>query len=381
MDNCSTLCVMKQTILDGAHLWETYDALLAPYAQKNATSQGRKHQESVDPNRLPFQRDRDRVIHTKAFRRLRGKTQVVRPQKGDHFRNRLSHTIEVSQMARDLARALRLNEDLAETLALAHDLGHPPFGHAGERQLNEIMKGYGFSFEHNSQSLRVVEFFEQRYPDFPGLNLNQEVLMGLRKHDTSFVNYDGEKIYTPHLESQLVDISDSIAYLSADLEDSLRGGFVDISDLTSLALVQEATARLSKEEKVHRASIIRSVFRLLWKSLYEDVHFNLNKKSVQDLKDVQYTKERLIVFSDSFTKDFRDLKSFLFDRYYGAPEVVAETKKGQQIIQQLFEYYMKKPDKLPEQQLFHEEVLEKRICDHIAGMTDSFAEDVWRNRE
>ncbi|MCL4160112.1 UNVERIFIED_CONTAM: hypothetical protein GTU68_053005, partial [Idotea baltica] len=222
---------MVQKSLDGKHLWENYDQLLAPYAQKNALSRGRLFDEKPDPDRLPFQRDRDRIVHTKAFRRLQGKTQVVRPRKGDHYRNRLSHTIEVAQMARDVARTLKLNEDLAECLGLAHDLGHPPFGHGGETVLHQKMMTFGSAFEHNSQSIRIVKFFEQRYPDFNGLNLTHEVLEGLRKHDRVFENEKGQRIYTPHLESQLVDIADSIAYLSADLEDSLRGDFVHLEDL------------------------------------------------------------------------------------------------------------------------------------------------------
>ena len=364
------------TDLDGANLWEIADGNLASFAQKNATSRGRKHPENPDPNRLPFQRDRDRVIHTTAFRRLKGKMQVINPGSGDHFRNRLSHTLEVVQIARDLARQLRLNEDLAETIALAHDLGHPPFGHAGEEMLDKKMKEVGSGFDHNEQSLRVVESFERRYLNYPGLNLSLEVLEGIQKHETFFDRPGGKRIYSPHLESQLVDISDEISYLSADLEDGLRGRFFTISDLEQVALFQEATEVLSPELREHRPTILRCMLGYLFRRIATDIEENLNKNCIQNLKDVQECKNRIVSFSDSFFPKFRDLKMFLMDRYYKAPEIVKMTDAGQETIAGIFDALKKNPQKLPADFL-PEEKLERRICDYIAGMTDDFARNFY----
>ncbi len=219
--------------ISNSKLQKSQDSHLAPYAQKNSNSQGRKYREKKDPLRLPFQRDRDRIIHAKAFRRLHGKTQVFRALHGDHFRSRLTHTLEVSQIARDIARNLQLNEDLAEAIALAHDLGHTPFGHAGEEALNEIMQKFGESFEHNRQSRRVVESIEQKYPDFPGLNLTYETLDGLIKHRTP---YDKGELGQSSLEAQIVNIADSIAYNAHDVDDGLRGNIIHINQFRKLKI-------------------------------------------------------------------------------------------------------------------------------------------------
>lgn len=371
---------MKNNI-DGAQLSNRYDGLLASYAVKNAESLGRKYPESVDENRLPFQRDRDRVIHTTAFRRLRGKTQVVRPAKGDHYRNRLSHTIEVAQMARDLARTLGLNEDLAEALALSHDLGHPPFGHKGEEMLNEKMNRFGASFEHNEQSLRIIQHFERRYPTFPGLNLTHEVLVGLRKHDTKFTNQKGDRIYSPHLESQLVDIADSITYLSADMEDSIRGGFIELTDFLALPVVQMATKDLSDSEKKDRPSLIRSLFRLFWQQLVQDTQKNIQEAGIQTLEDVQsYTGGRLVAFNPEFYVSFLDLKKFLFEHYYHSPEVVEASEKGQKMLSDVFEYLLKHPEEIPMKPILETDPIERTVCDYIAGMTDNFLERFWEEK-
>lgn len=372
---------MIKKIIDGEFLAARYDALLAPYAVKNAESLGREYSEPVDGNRLPFQRDRDRVIHTTAFRRLRGKTQVVRPAKGDHYRNRLSHTIEVAQMARDLARTLYLNEDLAEALALAHDLGHAPFGHKGEEMLNIKMKPFGSSFEHNEQSLRIVQYFESRYPAFPGLNLSREVLEGLRKHDTKFINPQGQQIYSPHLESQLVDIADSITYLSADVEDSIRGGFVALNDFLSLPVVKMATQDLSETEKNDRPSLIRSLFRLFWKQLVADTKANIETIGIATLEDVQkYSGGRIVAFNPEFYAEFLQLKRFLFERYYYSPEVVETAERGQKILSDVFDYLLEHPEAIPVKPISDQDRMERRVCDYIAGMTDHFLERFWEEK-
>ena len=365
------MSAMKQP-LDGSNLWKHFDQYLAPYAQKNGLSRGRQYPENPDPDRLPFQRDRDRIIHTTAFRRLKGKMQVVSPQAGDHFRNRLSHTIEVVQIARDLARELCLNEDLAEAIALAHDLGHPPFGHAGEQALDREMKHFKKHFDHNEQSLRVITYFERRYSDFPGLNLSLEVIEGIQKHETFFDRAGGESIFSPHLEAQLVDIADEIAYLSADLEDGLRGGFFTIKDLQEVEICAEVIGNLSTDLQQHRSTIIRAVVSQLFHQIVEDTKSNLKYYQIKTLQDVQKSKSRIVVFSDVFWEQFSALKKFLFDRYYQAPAILKVTHEGETIIQQLFNLLYCHPEKMPAAFL-PEDDLEVRVCDYIAGMTDGFA--------
>ena len=365
----------KQKIIDGSGLWGVFDSFLASYAQKNALSFGRLYPEVADSDRLAFQRDRDRIIHTASFRRLKGKMQVVSPGAGDHFRNRLSHTLEVSQIARDLARHLRLNEDLAEAIALAHDLGHPPFGHAGEAALDVKMREFGLRFDHNKQSLRVVTVFEKRYSDFPGLNLTREVLEGIQKHEDDFDRPDGEKIFWPHLEAQVVDIADEIAYLSADLEDGLRGEFFVLGDLFDLELVSEAFVDFSDAEKKCRDAVIRRVIGFLFHRLVADTTANLEKFNIKTLADVQCCEETIVFFSADFLLKFRELKRFLREKYYHSPVVERETDRGKAIIFRIFDRLMNDPGLLPDGFLV-EEVLERRVCDYVAGMTDEFAYSV-----
>lgn len=364
---------MNQNNIDGANLFKTYDDFLAPFAQKNATSRGRKHQELPDPERLPFQRDRGRIVHTNSFRRLKGKMQVVPPHKSDHFRNRLSHTLEVAQISRDLARSLRLNEDLAEAVALAHDLGHTPFGHSGEKALDLKMKEQGSFFEHNQQSLRIVEIFESRYLDFPGLNLSLEVLEGIQKHETFFDRSSGNKIFTPHLEAQLVDIADEIAYLSADLEDGLRGEFFAIEDLLGLEIPAQAIEGLPLEARSHRPAIIRRIIKNFLAKIVADTKDNLNKKSVQSLQDVQNSKTKIVRFNEEWSQGFKQLRQFLWDRYYSAPEILAVNTKGQEMIASIFDFLLIHPQNIPDNFMKQEDVV-RRVCDYIAGMTDEFAE-------
>ncbi|MCF7917858.1 dNTP triphosphohydrolase [Candidatus Gracilibacteria bacterium] len=367
---------MSKETLDGAFLATQFDSQLAPYAQHNTNSRGRRYSEIPDPSRIPFQRDRDRIIHTKAFRRLKGKMQVVSPLKGDHFRNRLSHTLEVSQIARDLARSLQLNEDLAEAIALAHDLGHPPFGHSGEGALNKKMKEHKSHFEHNEQSLRVVEVFESRYQEFPGLNLTFEVLEGIQKHETFFDRGDGKKILWPHLEGQLVDIADEIAYLSADLEDGLRGGFFKIPDLSTVEIPSEAIATLDTSEKKDRSAIIRRIIRHLLSQIISDTKENLKKHNIHTLSEVQQCPEKIVAFAPAFFEKFKSFKQFLWDKYYLSSEIRENADRGKKIISEIFDFLFTHQDEIPSD-FMKGESIERRICDYIAGMTDEFAERFW----
>ena len=363
-------------MLDGKNLWLQYDNLLAPYAQKNELSRGRVFPENPDPFRLPFQRDRDRIIHSTSFRRLKGKMQVLPPSFGDHFRNRLSHSIEVAQIARDFARSLQLNEDLTETIALAHDLGHPPFGHAGEMELNRKMHTFGEGFDHNKQSLRVVTFFERRYEAFPGMNLNLEVLEGLQKHETFFDRPSGEIIFSPHLESQLVDLSDEIAYLSADLEDGLRGAFFQLEDLEKIDIPAQAMESLSKEEKISRSAIVRRIIRNLLVQIIEDTIQNFKKEKIKTLEDVQNSQVRIVRFNAKFYKKLKELKDFLFCNFYQSPEIKVINERGEKIISESFDFLLAYPNEIPESFL-PEEAVHRRICDYIAGMTDQFLLAFW----
>lgn len=364
---------MTNQKLDGAHLWDRFDVSLASYAQHNATSSGRKFSERIDPDRLPFQRDRDRIIHTTAFRRLKGKMQVVSPMSGDHFRNRLSHTIEVAQVARDLARHLRLNEDLAEAVALAHDLGHPPYGHAGERALDKKMREHGFSFDHNVQSLRVVEVYEKRYDDFDGLNLSLEVLEGIQKHERSFDRGERGKIFFPHLESQLVDLSDEIAYLAADIEDGMRANFFSLADLKQFDICAQALAEVEGQGKVLRAAFIRRIIHKLLYRLVADTEKNLADLKIQTLAQVQKMPKQIVAFSPDFYDEFIELKRFLMTHFYQQPSVKDMTARGEKKIEEVFDYLLTNPHLIPDE-FMPEENLHQRICDYIAGMTDRFLE-------
>ncbi len=365
---------MTNRKLDGSNLWDRFDTHLAPFAQLNSQSRGRKFPERVDPDRLPFQRDRDRIIHTTAFRRLKGKMQVVSPMSGDHFRNRLSHTIEVSQVARDLARHLKLNEDLAEAVALAHDLGHPPFGHAGERALDNKMREHGLTFDHNIQSLRIVEVYERRYEAFEGLNLTLEVLEGIQKHERSFDRGERGKVFFPHLESQLVDLSDEIAYLSADLEDGMRANFFSLADLSQFPMCAEALQEVEGHGKIMRATFIRRIMHKLLYQLVSDTESNLETLNIQTLAQVQKIPKSIVAFSPEFYQQFLDLKKFLMENYYRTPEVMGMTKSGEDLIYKVFDHLVKYPNKIPTE-FMPEENIHQRICDYIAGMTDRFLQE------
>lgn len=352
--------------------------LFAKYAVRK--TRGREYPEAEDLHRNPFERDRNRIIHSKAFRRLAGKTQVFVATFGDHYRDRLFHTLEVAQVARDLARRLKLNEDLAEAIALAHDLGHPPFAHAGEEELNRIMQKFGQHFEHNKQSKRVIEFLEDRYPNFPGLNLTCEVREGLAKHQT---NYDqrGKKISGKTLEAQAVDLADEIAYHNHDLDDGFRSHLFTIEDLQKLSLWKEAEKTIQKKygknipRKYLRYLSISALIASMIQNVCETTLQRIKQKHIRTLEQVFKFPQTICGFSLSFEKEVRELRSFLWQKMYRSKKVMRHSQHGQKVIRALFQVFFKKPQLLPTkfQATLKEEPKEVVIKDYIAGMTDSYA--------
>lgn len=354
-------------ILTSLKLAENEARVLEPYAVLSKNSRGRKHNEPIDQQRLPFQKDRDRIIHCRAFRRLKEKTQVFVSHYGDHYRNRLTHSLEVAQVSRDLARTLGLNEDLAEAIALAHDLGHTPFGHAGEFALDECLEPYGLRFEHNEQSRRIVEELEEVYPNFRGLNLSIEVIEGLMKHQTSWDNPRGGESVRPSLEAQIVNFGDEIAYQNHDVDDGLRSGLFTEKDLESLKLWDWAMeASLKQDGKIveDRIRIARRVSKMIsimiW-DIAEESSKRLQEFQIRKLEDVYTCPERLVGFSPEMAQANKELKDFLSTRLYFHPAVLAHSERGQKVIRAIFEHELKAGRK-PEE-----------IRDYLAGMTDRFA--------
>lgn len=320
---------------------------------------GREFPEKSDPTRTEFQRDRDRIIHSKAFRRLSGKTQVFVATYGDHFRDRLTHTLEVAQVARDMARSLRLNEDLCEAIALAHDLGHPPFGHAGEATLNEIMREFGLHFEHNEQSKRIVEKLEKLFPNFDGLNLTHEVREGLAKHQTLY-DQKTKKIKNKTLEARVVDLADEIAYHNHDLDDGLRSELFTLRDVGRLALWKEAALAVQKKYgKIEDPVVFRH-------------------RVVSQLISLMITNvlKHRIRFSQSFQRKVIELRKFLWNRMYQSSKVLVHSRRGQKILKRLFWKLYKNPKLMPKR--FWERIdtpdpLEVIVKDYVAGCTDQYA--------
>lgn len=358
---------------------------LSSYAIKSNGSIGRFYPEPPDPYRLAFQIDRDRIIHCRSFRRLKGKTQVFISHYGDHYRTRLSHTIEVAQLARDISRNLGLNEDLAEAIALAHDLGHTPFGHAGEAAMNEVMRAYGGYFEHNEQSQRVVEILETGYPDFPGLNLTHEVRQGLIKHQTAYDNPQ-KKMNAFCLEAQVVDLSDEIAYQNHDIDDGLRSGIITLNQLEKMPLMQEAISAVRKRYaeklsfKMSRNRLISHIIKLMVTDVLNETERKIQSYNIKTLDDIQKVSEKIVTFSSDFFQKNKTLRQFLWDNLYFHPKVHAMNKKAAQIIHELFKSYYDHPTRLPadiQKKLSHT-AKEVVIKDYIAGMTDKFAISEWK---
>lgn len=363
---------------------EEYEILerevLAPYACKSAESRGREHPEPEHPYRTAFQRDRDRVIHSNAFRRLEYKTQVFVFHEGDHYRTRLTHTLEGSQIARTIARALRLNEELAEAIILAHDLGHTPFGHSGQDIMNELMKDEG-GFEHNHQSLRIVCLLEKRYPHFPGLNLTYEVREGIAKHATP---YDSpkvkfEKVGQPSLEAQIVDVSDEIAYNSHDLDDGVRSRLVGVDKLMSVNLWAEHYEKTredcNNDKNVHVRQTVKAILNALVTDLVETTEKNIEDLNIKNLQDVREAGHKCITFSEKMDAANKELKTFLFNNLYKHFRVERMAAKARRIIEALFHAYCDNPKILPREvkEKIGDLPLKRVVCDYIAGMTDRFA--------
>jgi dGTPase len=372
------VAVSRQALEDGEA------ARLAPYAMPSRASRGRRHPEPEHPFRMVFQRDRDRIIHSTAFRRLEYKTQVFVNHEGDYYRTRLTHTIEAAQVTRTLARTLGLNEDLAEAVALAHDLGHTPFGHAGERTLDRLMQGHG-GFDHNGQSLRIVETLEERYPRFRGLNLSWEVREGIVKHSTRYdrpqvAEYDAT--LAPCLEAQIVDFADEIAYSAHDVDDGLKSGMLDPDDLATVPLWADAYGTVTADVPEALAAILRyqAVRRLIdWMAsdLVDTLLARIAAAGIDSLDAVRAVKPRLVEFSPGMTVRQRELKAFLYDRLYTHHRVTRMTQKADRIMSALFEVYMQEPRQLPphvqRRVAEEEETVARVVADYIAGMTDRFA--------
>jgi dGTPase len=353
---------------------------LAPVAQKSGESRGRQYSEPSHAYRTEFQRDRARIIHSRAFRRLEYKTQVFLNGTGDHLRTRLTHSIEVASISRTIARPLRLNEDLAEAIALAHDLGHSPFGHSGEEMLAECIRDHG-GFDHNRQSVRVVELLETPYPDFPGLNLTFEVREGLRKHERpyKFPAPSGEEYDCPSLEAQVADLADEITYYSHDLDDAL-----DFEILTPARLEENEVWRNShravlarykdtREPELHKL-VIRDIIDREVHDLVATSAESIAESGVQSADDVRRQTAPLIRYSDELAEANRALRKFLYQNVYYHPRVAEVNQRACEMLTRVFEAYLADPDRLGEgaTRRVEKEGLHRTVCDYIAGMTDRY---------
>ena len=361
---------------------------LAPYAMKSKDSRGRKYPEEEHQYRSIYQRDRDRIIHSTAFRRLEYKTQVFVNHEGDYYRTRLTHTIEVSQIARSIARALNLNEDLAEAIALAHDLGHTPFGHSGEDALKKLMEGHG-GFEHNLHGLRVVDILEQKYPDFPGLNLSWEVKESIVKHISPYDRTSTTTEYNiderPLLEAQIVDKADSIAYDNHDLDDSLKAGIITDSDLQTVDLWREIQKKVKQKYVINDRDIliaqtIRTLIDVEVTDLLENTLSRLKREGIKTVKDVRNHPDLIVSFSPALSEQKKKLQNFLFKNVYQHYRVARMSDKAKRFLEELFIAFINNPKQLPiEYQRWIEEAgLYQGVCDYIAGMTDRFAQDEYK---
>ena len=373
--------------------------VLAPYASDTEQSRGRRYSEPESPIRTVFQRDRDRIIHSAAFRRLKHKTQVFVYHEGDYYRTRLTHSIEVAQIARTICRVLGLDEDLGEALALAHDLGHTPFGHAGEEALDEVMQPHG-GFDHNAQTLRVLTVLEQRYIGFDGLNLTWETLEGIAKHNGPLVakpgqplpqfivQYDSEHPLGldtyPGAEAQVAALSDDIAYNNHDIDDGLRAGLFTVDDLRGVALAGPAFGEvLASHPEVDRSRLIHESSRRIIDNMVSDLvaqtRRRLEVERPASAEDVRQLDQPLVSFSDPMAEQDRHLKAFLFEHMYRHAKVMAMADRARVVVRELFEHYLDRPDHLPaewhERFAGGEEGGPRLVADYIAGMTDRFALD------
>ena len=354
-------------------------------------SKGRFYREKKTVLRNDFQRDRDRIIHSTAFRRLKHKTQVFVNTSGDHFRTRITHSLEVSQIARSLSKYFNLNEDLSESLSLAHDLGHTPFGHAGEEALNHCMRNYG-GFDHNIQTLRIITILENRYYNFKGLNLSIETLDGLIKHNGPVKdltkldrilgnNFFKKKInftLSPSLEAQIASISDDIAYNSHDLEDGLKSNLFDLNHLQNVPILNKIISKHKKKLKRYSIDlVIRQIIREIINEMVSDVikttKKNISRYRIKNINDIYKTKKQLVTFSGKMQKFDKTIKSFLKQKMYFHKDVNSKTNYGRKVIIRLFSQIKKNPKKYINIKKYDNSNIERIICDYIAGMTDRYA--------
>jgi dGTPase len=364
---------------------ETYPAL-APWAMRAEDSRGRRYPEPAHPYRSEYARDRDRIIHARSFRRLEAKTQVFTSRYSDHFRNRLTHTLEVSQIGRTVAQALSMNSELVEALSLVHDIGHTPFGHAGERKLDELMKQRGERFDHNLHALRIVEQFEHRYLEFPGLNLTFEVREGIVKHSRDYHSGEFPELseyrlnVLPPLESQLIDLVDEIAYNTADLDDALEANLLDLDALRREVqffgeIYEEVdAAHPGALTKLKFNEALRHVLDLLVTDLIQNTQRRIHDSGVQAAEDVRRAPERLVSMSETGREQNKMLKSFLFAHVYNHPQITEDSERSVRCLEDLFVYYLQRPQSMPGsyEEMAQETPRHKVICDYIAGMTDQF---------
>jgi dGTPase len=362
--------------------WE--DRALAPYAMRTRQSRGRLHPEPPHPYRTLYQRDRDRIVHSTAFRRLMHKTQVLAAQTNDHHRTRLTHTLEVAQIGRTIARRLGLNEDLTEAVALSHDLGHTPFGHAGERALDECMRGHG-GFEHNLHGLRIVTVLEYRYPDFPGLNLSWEVLESMALHSkrrdapevTEFV-----RAGQPLLEAQVADAADSLAYDAHDVDDALGVGLIEPQDLEEVEFWRRASEQVRQRHgkigpEQHRPTMVRMLIAWQVGDLLEQTRRRLRQERIRTVEDVRSFPEPLVGPGPEVRRLKTELEDFLSRRVYQHYRVQRMAAKGERIVRSLFDEFRRAPQLLPARYAGRIDGLpvERVVCDYVAGMTDRYAQD------
>jgi dGTPase len=361
---------------------EREDSVLAPYAMRTRRSKGRRHPELPHPFRTLYQRDRDRIVHSTAFRRLMYKTQVLVTQTNDHHRTRLTHTLEVAQISRTIARQLGLNEDLTEAVALAHDLGHPPFGHAGEAALDECMRDHG-GFEHNRHGLRIVQTLEYRYADFPGLNLSWEVLESLAMHSKRAEApevHDFMGVGLPLLEAQLVDVTDSLAYNTHDLDDALSVGLLEIDDLNEVDFCRRSIERVrARHPNIRPLQFQPTVIRDLidWQVTDLLEHTRQRLRWVKSVDDVRQAKEWLVAPGPEVRNLKSGLEDFLRRHVYCHCRVMRMASKGQRFLHALFAEFCRVPEQLPDRYLQRARAtqLERTVCDYLAGMTDRYAQD------
>ena len=360
--------------------------MLAGYAVHVEHSRGRRFLEPQHPYRNDFQRDRDRVIHARAFRRLEAKTQVFTRRYSDHFRNRLTHTLEVSQVSRTIAGALGLNVDLAEALALVHDIGHPPFGHAGEKALNAAMRDHGLSFDHNLHALRIVEDFEQRYAAFRGLNLTFEVREGIIKHSHDYDAKDHPELaeylldQRPPLEAQLIDLTDEIAYNTADLDDGFEAHLLSLEEIREGIPVFERFFREVQQlypeapDKLKFNETIKRILNRFVDDLIKNTQKRVTEARIETVDDIRNHAERLAAFSPAVEAERKQSKDFLYENLYFSPSLADEKDDAERVVTELFAFWMSHPESLPHnyQEKAKEESLPRVICDYIAGMTDHF---------